>query len=58
MSENHYSLQYSAENFGEDIMRIDEPFSESQRSKSQEHENRLTGIEKTQKIAKNEENQS
>ena len=58
MIKNHYSLQYPAETFGDDIMGAVDPFSESQRSKSQEHEGRLSQNEKLQKIAKAQENES
>ena len=58
MSKNHYSLKYPAEIFGADAMRIVDPFGESQRSKSQEHEERLSINEKSQKITEIEENKS
>ena len=58
MSKNHYSLKYPAEIFGADVMRVADPFSESQRLKSQEHEGRLSLNEKTQKITEIEENKS
>ena len=58
MSKNHYSLQYPAETFGADIMGIVDPFAESQRSKSQEHTDRLFQNENFQKITKSEENKS
>ena len=58
MKENHYSLQYSAEDFGGDIMCTVDPFCENQRSKSQEHKERLSLNEKSQKITKVEENKS
>ena len=58
MSKQHYSLRYPAEIFGRDVMRVADPFSEGQRSKSQEHEGRLSLSEKSQKIAEIEENKS
>ena len=58
MSKQHYSLRYPAEIFGRDVMRVADPFSEGQRSKSQEHEGRLSFSEKTQKIVKTKENES
>ena len=58
MSKDHYRLQYPAETFGGEVMRIVDPFGESERSKSQEHEGRLSINEKTQKITENEENKS
>ena len=58
MSKNHYSLQYPAETFGADVMGTVDPFSESQRSKSQEHEDRLLQTEKLQKITKTQEIES
>ena len=58
MSKDHYRLQYPAETFGGEVMRIVDPFGESERSKSQEHEGRLSLSEKSQKIAEIEENKS
>ena len=58
MSKDHYRLQYPAETFGGEVMRVADPFAESQRSKSQEHEGRLSSYEKTQKITEIEENKS
>ena len=58
MSKDHYRLQYPAETFGGEVMRVADPFAESQRSKSQEHEGRLSQYEKTQKITETEENKS
>ena len=58
MSEHHYSIRYPAEIFNGDIMRVADPLGEGQRSKSQEHEGRLSLSEKSQKIAEIEENKS
>ena len=58
MGKYHYSLRYPAEIFGGEIMRVEEPFGESERSKSQEHEGRLSLNEKSQKITEIEENKS
>ena len=58
MKENHYILQYSAEDFGSDVMGTVDPFCENQRSKSQEHKERLSFGEKSQKITEIEENKS
>ena len=58
MSKDHYRLQYPAETFGGEVMRIVDPFGESERSKSKEHEERLSYSEKTQKITEIEENKS
>ena len=58
MSKDHYRLQYPAETFGGEVMRIVDPFGEVGRSKSQEHEGRLSSYEKTQKITEIEENKS
>ena len=58
MKNNHYKLQYPADTFGAEIMDTVDYSPESQRLKSQEHPNRLSYFEKTQKILKIQENQS
>ena len=58
MDKVHFSLCNPADTFGGEVMRIVDPFGESQRSKSQEHEGRLSLNEKTQKITEIEENKS
>lgn len=58
MKNNHYKLQYPADTFGAEIMGAVDFSTESQRSKSQEHPDRLSYFEKTQKILKIQENQS
>ena len=56
MDKVHFSLCNPADTFGGEVMRIVDPFGESQRSKSQEHKKRLSMNEKTQKIKKIEDN--
>jgi hypothetical protein len=58
MKNNHYKLQCPADTFGAEIMSAVNLPPESQRSKSQEHTNRLSYFEKTQKSLKSQGNQS
>lgn len=57
MDKVHFSLRYPADTFGAQVMGAGDIFDESQRSKSQEHSDRLLRNEKTQKIEKIEDNQ-
>ncbi len=56
MEKLHFIAGYSAENF--DLHNITDPLDIPSRSKSKEHAQRLTTIEKTHKITKNEEYES
>ena len=56
MEKLHFTIGYSAEKF--DLHNIADPLDVPLRSKSKEHDERLTINENSQKITKNEENRS
>ena len=56
MQKLHFKSLYSAENF--DLNNINDPFSESVRSKSTEHNQRFSKNENSQKSIKNQDNES
>ena len=56
MQKLHFNSPYSAENF--DIHNISDPFAETLRSKSEEHNQRFTKYENSQKSTKIQENES
>ena len=56
MEKLHFIAGYLAQNF--DLHNIPDPLDMPSRSKSKEHIGRLTAIKNTQKITKNEENES
>ncbi len=55
MDKQHFFAPYPADMSAFGIMSESDPFSESQRSKSKEHNDRLTASEIFQKTEKNEE---